>query len=211
MCAKFGLVNGGPLLRFDDKDGGLDPVLFDGLYGELADCKLLVICSILLKGGAILDVGVLGPPFISNGSSFADELGFESINGDDKLLFPGNLAGRGDAADTFCGVRCEGGPCERCVGVVEPIGCGPDDNGLPLLFGVEVERPEGVVGSSLHDDDDGNGGPPPIPFDDRYPRFKCLVIINSSPSIPEKKNEYTKKTSKQSDMFTKFIVIHLNW
>ncbi|CAF4861162.1 unnamed protein product, partial [Rotaria sp. Silwood2] len=44
--------------------------------------------------------------------------------GDDKLLFEVNLAGRGDAADTFCGVRCDDGPCcERCVGVVEPTSC----------------------------------------------------------------------------------------
>ena len=109
-----------------------------------------------------MDVGVLGPPFISSGSSFVDKLLFESINGDDKLLFPGNLTGRGDAAGTLCGVRCEGGPCKRCVGVVEPIGCGPDDSGFALLFGVEVERVEGVRGSSLQEDeDDGNGGPPP--------------------------------------------------
>lgn len=87
-------------------------MLFDGLYGELADCRLLVICSILLNGGAIFDVGVLGPPFMSSGSSFVDGLLFESINGEDRLLFPGNLAGRGDAADTLCGVRWEGGPCE---------------------------------------------------------------------------------------------------
>jgi hypothetical protein len=114
ICVKFGLVNDGPLPpRFDDKDGGFDPVLFDELYGELADCKLFVICNILLNGGAIFDVGVFGPPFISNGSSLADELLFESINGDDKLLLPVNLAGRGDAADTLCGVRCDGGPCER--------------------------------------------------------------------------------------------------
>jgi hypothetical protein len=173
MYAKFELVNEGPLpLWFDDKDGGLGALLFDELfdelYGELADCKLFVICSILLNGGAIFDVGVLGPPFISNGSSLANELLFESINGDDKLLFPVNLAGRGDAADTLCGVRCEDGPCERWVGVVEPTGCCPDDNGFILLFGVEVERVNGVIGSSLHDDDDdGSGGPPLIPFGGR--------------------------------------------
>ena len=128
----------------------------------------MVICNILLNGGAIFDVGVLGPPFISSGSSFVDKLLFDNINGDDKLLFPGNLPGRGDAADTLCGVRCDGGPCERCVGVVEPIGCCPDDNEFTLLFGVEVEHVEGVIGSSLHEDeDDGNGRPPPIPFDGR--------------------------------------------
>lgn len=53
----------------------------------------------------MFDVGVLGPPFISSGSSLADGLLFESINGDDKLLFPGILAGRGDAAETLCDVR----------------------------------------------------------------------------------------------------------
>lgn len=152
-------------IGFDDIDGGLEPLLFDGLYGELADCKLFVICNILLNGGAILDVGVLGPPFISNGSSLADEFALEIINGDAILLFPGNLAGCGDAADTLCGVRCDDGPCERCVGVVEPTGACPTDNGFAFGLGVDVERPEGVIGSSLHDeDDDGTGGAPPTPF-----------------------------------------------
>jgi hypothetical protein len=94
---------------FDD----FDPILFDGLYGELADCKLFVICNILLRGGAIFDVGVFGPPFISNGSSFVDELLFDNINGDDKLLLPGILVERGDTADTLWGVRCDDDPC--CV------------------------------------------------------------------------------------------------
>ena len=47
------------------------------------------------------------------------------------------------------------------MGVVEPAGTFPVDNGLTMLFGVDVERVEGVMGSSLQDededDDDGNG------------------------------------------------------
>lgn len=153
--------------RVDDNDDGFELVLFAGLYGEFADCRLLVICSILLSGGAMLDVGVFGPPFMSRGSSFADEFGLlESISGDARLLFPGNLAGRGDAADTLCGVRCDGGPWERCDGVAGSVSCGPHDSGLTLWLGVDVERVMGVMGSSLSDDDeeDGIGGPPLTPF-----------------------------------------------
>jgi hypothetical protein len=105
----LGLIIGGPPAIFDDdKEGGFGPLLFDvlldGLYGELADCKLFVIWSMLLNGGAIFEVGVFGPPFKSSGSSLAVELLllFESINGDDKLLFAAViLAGRGEAAETL--------------------------------------------------------------------------------------------------------------
>ncbi len=136
------------------------------------DCRLFVICSILLNGGAIFDVGVFGSPFISNGSSFV-ELLFDIINGDDKFVLVVNFDERGDAPGTLCGV-------------VEPAGgCCPEDNAFELLFGVEVERCEGVIGSSLHEEDDD--GPPLIPLPGRYARFKCRVMTNSSPSIPEEK------------------------
>lgn len=76
-----------------------DAMAFDALYGEPADCKLFVICSILLNGGAIFDVGVRGPPFMSNPSSFPDVLVFEAIDGDAKLLSPVNFDERGDTAE----------------------------------------------------------------------------------------------------------------
>lgn len=114
MCDRFGLVIDGPLLARFDEDFNPAPLeeLFDGLYGEFADCRLLVIWIILFKGGAMFDVGVLGPPFISNGSSLDDEFVFESINGDERLAFVVNFDGRGEAAETLCVPRCDGGPCE---------------------------------------------------------------------------------------------------
>lgn len=55
---------------------------------------------------------------------------------------------------------------------MEPGGsecCCPDERRLLLLlFGVEVERVDGVIGSSLHDEDeDGIGGPALFPLPDR--------------------------------------------
>ena len=59
----------------------------------------------------MLDEGVFGSPFISKGSSLV-EFAFESINGDERLLMLDILDARGDAADTFCEDKCDGGPCE---------------------------------------------------------------------------------------------------
>lgn len=111
----------------------------------------------------MFEVGVRGPPFISNGSSFDAEFGFPSINGEAKLLLVFNFDDRGDGTEAFWEPRWDGGPWEWWVGVVEPAGGLPVDNGLAILFGVEVDRVDGVMGSSLQDDDeeedDGNGWP----------------------------------------------------
>lgn len=114
-------------------------------------CRLLVICSILLNGGAILDMGVFGSLLVSRGSSFVEFI-FDIINGDDRLAFPVSFDERGEAAGTLCGV-------------VGPPGCCPADRGFRLLFGVEVERCDGVIGSSLQDEEEG--GPPLIPLPGR--------------------------------------------
>ena len=88
----------------------MDPLLFEGLYGELDDCKLFVICNILLKGGAILEPGVFGSPLMSNGSSLVGLL-VDIISGDGKFgLFAFIFDERGDAAGTLCDVRWDGGP-----------------------------------------------------------------------------------------------------
>ena len=82
--------------------------------------------------------------------------------------------------DATCFV-CGGEGCRVCKnsGWIELLGCGmvhpnvlrncgidPEVySGFAFGFGVDVERPEGVIGSSLHDeDDDGTGGAPPTPF-----------------------------------------------
>lgn len=88
---------------------------------------------------------------LSNGSSLVEFI-FNIIDGDDRLVLVSNFDERGDAAGTLCGV-------------VGPTLCCPDGNELGLLFGVDVERCEGVNGSSLHDEEDD--GPPLVPLPDR--------------------------------------------
>lgn len=74
---------------------------------------------------------------------------------------------------------------------MDPVEGFPHDNGLELLLGVDVDRTDGVIGSSLQDDDDDDDegkGPLPLPLFVRKDWFKCRVIISSSPSMPNKRS-----------------------
>ncbi len=57
-------------------------------------------------------------------------------------------------------------------------------------FDVEIECCDVVNDSSLYDEDEDDCRPPVITLPDRYTRFKCRVVINSSSSISEEKEKH---------------------